>query len=198
MSQEPDPRSTRGPHPPDYKWPEYRQLEEAVEAYLDHDADDPRYDNIWRALGAILGGYQRDVFIDAFDLAEPADSACIRRLITGDGECSCSVRSWKKREREKIGDLDEPPHSPPHSDHATLWLDENGNPAMYGMHLYMGNVEQVTPSKTADPDQRQRNGWFDIVNWAAEWGLEVSFMPKSWYHLGTTVHVVIYPPERRR
>lgn len=31
-----------------------------------------------------------------------------------------------------------------------------------------------------------------------EWGLEVSVLSKSWYNLGNTVHVVLYPPERYR
>lgn len=31
---------------------------------------------------------------------------------------------------------------------------------------------------------------------AAEWGLEVSFLPKSGYNLGSTVQVIFYPPER--
>jgi len=66
------------------------------------------------------------------------------------------------------------------------------------MHVYPGNVEMVTPLKTADPEQQRRNGWIDICNWAAEWGLKVGFLAKSWYNLGSTVHVVFYPPERYR
>jgi hypothetical protein len=38
----------------------------------------------------------------------------------------------------------------------------------------------------------------DITRWAREWGLEVGFLAKSWYNLGSTVHVVFYPPERYR
>jgi len=31
--------------------------------------------------------YQRDQFVEAFNLDEPAETACIRRFITGDDEC---------------------------------------------------------------------------------------------------------------
>jgi hypothetical protein len=34
-----------------------------------------------------MGEYQRDQFINAFTLDEPAETACIRRLITGDNDC---------------------------------------------------------------------------------------------------------------
>ncbi|GAA3880913.1 hypothetical protein GCM10022627_37480 [Haloarcula argentinensis] len=37
-----------------------------------------------------------------------------------------------------------------------------------------------------------------VFEFASEWGLEVSVLPKSWYNLGSTVHVVFYPPERFR
>lgn len=190
---------TPGPNEPVPSWEEYRQLREAVHSYLDHEPDDPTWDDIWRVFGAILGEYQRDAFTQAFALSEPADDNCIRRLITGEDECSChETRGWEDRELETIGARDDPPHKPPHSDHATLWLDGDGEPAVFGAHLYPGNVERVTPSKTADHDQNQRNGWFDIFEFARQWGLEVSILPKSWYSLGTTVHVIFYPPERYR
>lgn len=180
-------------------WDEYRQLREAVHDYLDHEPDDPKWNNIWQALAAILSAHQRDAFVNAFELTEPAERACVRRLITGSEKCPClDTRDWKERELEQIGARDEPPHKPPHSDHATLWLDENGDPAVYSIHVYLGNVEMMVPSKTADPDQQRRNGWFDIYEWAAEWGLEVSILSKSWYNLGSTIQVVFYPPERYR
>jgi len=99
-----DDRPTPGPNELVPTWPEYRQLREAVHAYLDHDPDDPKWADIWRALGAILGEYQRDAFVQAFDVFE----------------------------------------------------------------------------------------------FASEWGLEVSVLPKSWYNIGSTVHIVFYPPERYR
>lgn len=145
-----------------------------------------------------MGGWQQDTVISALDLSEPTERPCIRRLITGE-ECNChETRGWKERELEQIGTSDEPPHAPPYRDHATLWLNEDGEPALYGMHVYPGNVEVVTPSKTADSDQQRRNGWMGITRWAREWGLEVGFLSKSWYNIGSTVYVVFYPPERYR
>lgn len=35
--------------------------------------------------------------------------------------------------------------------HATFWLEETGEPGLYGMHVYPGDIESITPSKTADP-----------------------------------------------
>jgi hypothetical protein len=54
-------------------------------------------------------------------------------------------------------------------------------------------------SKTAalDPEQRQRNGWFDIVQCAEHWGLEIAVMPVSWHNAFVTVNIVFYPPERQ-
>ena len=66
--------------------------------------------------------------------------------MTGEDSCTCQQkRDWKQRELETIGARDDPPHAPPYRDHATLWLDESGDPAVYGMHVYPGNVEMVTP-----------------------------------------------------
>lgn len=175
---------TTGPNEPVPAWPEYRQLREAVHDYLDHDPDDPAWDDIWRALGAIMGEFQRDAFVKAFDLDEPAEQACIRRLITGDDECP---HSPLEADEDPTG----PPHSPPADDHATLWLDD-GEPALYSMHVYPGNIERL------DSEEPPHNLWFDVFEFAAEWGLEVSILPKSWYSLGTAVHIVFYPPERYR
>lgn len=60
------------------------------------------------------------------------------------------------------------------------------------MHVY--NPELQVVSKTAS-DQQQRNGWFDIVAFAREWGLEIGVTPYSWYNLFSTVNVVFYAPE---
>ncbi|GAA3880883.1 hypothetical protein [Haloarcula argentinensis] len=72
---------TPGPNDPVPAWDEYRQLCEAVHDYLDHEPDDPAWADIWTALGPILGEFQRDAFVQAFELDEPAETACIRRLI---------------------------------------------------------------------------------------------------------------------
>jgi len=159
----------------------------------------PRQDDLWRVLGNLLAADLHDRFQNRAGVDKPAATACIRRLITGEDSCRCSdTRSWVDREQEQIGACDEPPHQPPHSDHATLWLDDDGEPAVYSIHIYPGNVLNYTPSKTADPDQQQRNGWFDIVTWAEHWGLEVDVAPVSWYNPFRTVNILFYPPERYR
>ena len=89
-------------------------------------------------------------------------------------------------------DPDGPPHSPPADDHATLWLDDDGEPVLYGTHVYPANIERL------DAPEPPRNQWFNPFEFAAEWGLEVSVLPKSWCNLGSTVHVVFYAPERYR
>jgi len=171
-----------GPNPPVPSWPEYEQLADAVDAYLDHEPEDPAWSDIWRALGAMMGEYQREAFRNAFGLSGPAEAACIGRLITGE-ECP----------HDPLMDSPaRPPHSPPADDHSTLWLDEDGEPALYGMHVYPGNIEAL------DAQEPPFNQWFDLFEFAREWGLEVSILPKSWYALGSTVHVVFYPPERFR
>ena len=193
MTDERDDRPRPGPNKPVPACDEYEQLEQAVNNYLNHEPDDPSWNDIWRALAAIMGEYQRDAFVDAFDLAQPAETPCVRRLITGEEECTChEKRGWEQRELETIGARDDPPHAPPYRDHAMLWLDESGDPAVYGMHVYPGNVERL------ESEEPPHNLWFDLFEFTAEWGLEVSIRPKSWHNLGTTVHVVFYPPERYR
>ncbi len=109
----------------------------------------------------------------------------------GEDECSCD-RSWIDRELETVGKDEKPPHQPPHSDHASLWLDEDGEPAIFSIHVYHPEIQSV--SKTADPEQSQRNGWFDIVECAKHWGLKIAVMPISWYNAFSTVTIVFYPP----
>lgn len=60
------------------------------------------------------------------------------------------------------------------------------------MHVSPGNIERL------DTEEPPHNLWFDLFEFTAEWGLEVSILAKSWYNLGSTVHVVFYPPERYR
>jgi hypothetical protein len=175
---------------------EYHALNDAIEAFEGSD-DLPPQDDLWRVLGNLLAVDLRDRFQNRASVDKPAETACIRRLITGEDNCPCSdTRSWVDREQEQIGARDEPPHQPPHADHTTLWLDEDSEPAVYSMHIYLGNILNYTPSKTADPDQQQRNGWFDIINWAEHWGLEVDVAPISWYNPFCTVDVLFFPPER--
>jgi hypothetical protein len=180
-----DDRPTPGPNEPVPSWEEYRQLRDAVHNYLDHEPDDPKWEDIWRALAAIMGEYQRDAFITAFNLDESAETACIRRLITGEDECPHSPF-------EDDDDPTGPPHTPPANDHATLWLDDDGDPALYSMHVYPGNIEFL------DSPEPPRNQWFNVFKFAEQWGLEISILPTSWYNLGSTVHVIFYPPERYR
>ena len=187
-----DSESTRslpepGPTAPASSWATYDRLEAALEAYLDADPSDPKWRDIWRGLAAMLGKYQRDAFLEAFELTAPAETACIHRLITGAEACPHRADSTAAS-----GPPEGPPHSPPGDDHATLWLDADDEPALYGLHVYPGNIERLD---AVDPPY---NRWFDLFDFAAEWGLEVSVLPKSWYNLGSTVHVVFYPPERYR
>lgn len=42
---------TPGPSRPTRRWNEYDQLEQAVNDYLDHEPEDPVWNDIWRALG---------------------------------------------------------------------------------------------------------------------------------------------------
>jgi hypothetical protein len=177
-------RPTPGPNAPVPSWREFNELREAIHQYLDHPPEDPKFADIWRALGAIMGEYQRDAFVDAHDLDGPAETACIARLIDRYEECPHNVVGEDE-------DPNAPPHAPPAADHATLWLDD-GEPAVYGMHVYPGNIERL------DSDEPPHNQWFDVFGFAQRYGLEVSIHPKSWYNLGRTVHVVFYPPERYR
>lgn len=175
---------TPGPNEPVPSWEEYNQLRDAIHDYLDHDPDNPAWADIWRAVGAIMGEYQRDAFVKAFDVDEPAKQASIRPLITGEDD-------WSHSPFEADSDPSNPPHKPPASDHATLWLDD-GDPAVYSMHVYPGNIERL------DAEELPYNLWFDLFDFARKWGLEISILPKSWYNLGSTVHVVFYAPERYR
>ncbi|ELZ21079.1 hypothetical protein C475_19013 [Halosimplex carlsbadense 2-9-1] len=87
------------------------------------------------ALADAVEDYLREKFKSYYGVEKEAPTPCIRRVITSDPECSYpSTRSWVDRERETVGDRDEPPHAPPHRDHAPLWPDE-GEPVLYSMHI---------------------------------------------------------------
>jgi hypothetical protein len=173
-----------GPNEPVPAWPEYEQLRDAVEAYLAHDAPDPSYKHVTQAFAAILGEHYREKFRRAHGLSEPAETACIGRLIDRREKCPHNVVA-------QDDDPNAPPHSPPGDDHSTLWLDEDGNPALYGMHVYQGNIEMRASDDPPD-------SWFSVFEFARHYGLGVSVLPYSWYNFGRTVHVIFSPPERYR
>ena len=170
-----------GPNEPVPTWDEYDALRDAVEAYLEHDPPDPSFRHLSHALGAILGDHYRQKFMQAHGLERPADTACIARLIDGRDECPHNVVA-------EDDDPNAPPHAPPGDDHSTLWLDEDDDPAVYGMHVYQGNIEM----RATDPP----DSWFSIFEFARHYGLELSILPYSWYSFGRTIHVILYPPER--
>lgn len=174
--------------------PAYRAFVSTVQEYADDDQEPG--EDVRRAIADALEDELRERFKDYWTVDGTADTACLRRLITGEDECSCD-RSWVNRELETVGEGDDPPHKPPHADHSTLWLDENDSPVVFSMHV--SHPEQQLVSKTAEPDpeQRQRNGWFDFVELAEHWGLEIAVMPTSWYNAFSTINIVFYPPERR-
>ncbi len=183
MTETPEPNlPTPGTNRPTIPSDEYRHLKQAVDDYLESDNTERP---IRHALGAILGERKRDRFLKAHDLDQPADTACIRRLITGEENCPHNAL-------EADPDPKGPSHSPPADDHSTLWLDEDGEPALYGMHVYPGNIERL------DSDEPPHNKWFDVFEFAERWGLEVSINPSSWYNFGGCVHVFFYPPERHQ
>lgn len=112
-----------------------------------------------------MGEYQHDAFVQAHGLDRPAETACIARLIDGRDECP----------HNPVGEDDyptAPPYSPPASDHATLWLDD-GEPALYRMHVYPGNIERLDAAETP------YNQWFDLCEFASRYGLELLVHGKS-------------------
>ena len=153
----------------------YDKLKQAVAAYRDATERDMR---IERALAAILAEDRRDRFVNGHGLSEPAETACISRLI-GSKECPHNVI-------EPDDDPHAPPHKPPVSDHATLWLDEDGDPALYSMHIYHTDLEH-------DTGEGPNNRWFDLVDFARHHGLEIG-VRNSWYNPACQ-QIVFYPPE---
>jgi hypothetical protein len=132
-----------------------------------------------------MGEHQRGVFVTAHDLDRPAKRACIAHLIDGREDCP----------HNPVGEDDNPhapPHKPPAAEHSTLWLDDDGSPALYGMQVYPGSIERL------DAEEPPYNQWFDLCEFASTYGLELSVHGTSWYNLGSTVHIVLYPAERYR
>lgn len=169
--------------------PAYRAFVETVREYA-ADEQEPG-ENVHRALADALSDELRDRFKTHWAVATTAETACLRRLITGADECTCN-RSWINRERETVGNGEKPPHA----DHASLWLDADGDPAVFSMHVHHPGQQRISKTAAPDPEQRQRNGWFDIVQCAERWGLEIAVMPVSWYNAFSTVNIVFSPPER--
>lgn len=177
---------------------EYSEFTATVDEYADGDHEPG--EDVYRAVADALADHLRDRFRRAWGVDEQAETACLRRVITGEDSCTCNeTRSWQDRERETVGGRDDPPHAAPHADHPELWL-ANGDPVLYAIHP--SGLETTVVSQTATPDEaaQQRNGWFDIVEVAEEWGLEFSVMPVSHYHAFSRVCIVLYSPEwaRRR
>ncbi|ESS10467.1 MAG: hypothetical protein A07HR60_02482 [uncultured archaeon A07HR60] len=154
-------------------WAEYQQLRQAVTDYMDHDPADPEWADIWRALAAIMSAHQRERFVQTFDLENPADKACIGRLIADADSCPHTSDTQDQ----------ELPHSPPCAENATLWVDDTG-PAVYSIHVIpdsMGRLQSGTPAQ---------DSWHSIHEFATEWGLRESILPTSWYDVGSAVQVV--------
>jgi hypothetical protein len=162
-------------------WQEYDTLVEAIEQYLlsEPPGDLDRWP-INRVLAETLWDYRRERCVESHDLAEPAETGCIAPLIGEHEECPHNVV-------DSDDDLHAPPHKPPASDHGTLWLDEEGRPAVYSMHVYQGDLEHPIGEKHG-------NRWFDIVEFARHFGLEIGVRSPSWYNPSSTIHMVFYEP----
>ena len=168
---------TAGFHPPVGPREEYRDLEQAIISYRDAADRDATVD---RAIAAIRWANRRDRFVESHNLSGPAETACLARLIGGHDECP-----------HELFDDDDDPHAPAHSppvdDHATLWLDEDGDPALYSMHIYQGDLEHDFGD---GPDNR----WFDLVDFSRHHGLQIG-VRDSWYNPRSCQQIVFYPPE---
>jgi|APHM01.1.fsa_nt_gi hypothetical protein len=170
---------TAGFRPPVGPYEQYNQLKQAVTEYIEQS---DREVGIERALAAIQWKQRRDQFVDGHHISGPADKACIARLIGGYDECP---------HNHVTGEHDDPaapPHSPPASDHPTLWLGEDGDPALYSMHVYQMDLEHDVED---GPDNRR----FQLVDFARHFGLEIG-VRDSWYNPGSCQQIVYYPPER--
>ena len=69
---------TAGFNPPVGTYDSYADLEQAVNEYRDAADRDMQ---IERAMAAILAEDRRDRFVESHNLSEPAETACIARLI---------------------------------------------------------------------------------------------------------------------
>lgn len=175
---------------------EYSQFVQAVKDYAESEHEPG--EDVYRALADALSENLREGFKNYWGVEVEADGPpCLRRVVTGADSCECNT-SWKNRELEAIGESDEPPHSAPHSDHAELWLSEEGEAVLYSMHISAPEHEVVSKTAAPDEEDRHRNGWFDIIDFASSWGLEVGVTPWSHYHAFSRVNVVLYSPEWAR
>jgi hypothetical protein len=64
------------------------------------------------------------------------------------------------------------------------------------MHVHHP-AQQWVSQTAADPEQRQRNGWVDIVRWAEHWGVEIAVKPVSGDNAFSTINIVFSPPDRQ-
>lgn len=134
-------------------------------------ADEQGGNNAIRAVADGLEDLLREQFKASYGVDKTTDGGrCIGRLISDGGRCTHNTPS-------KWSSSGDPPHSPPHADHADLWLAD-GEPAAYTMHLYDFEGDQMR----------------DVVEFADEWGLSVRSEPWSWYFPNQTVHVVFFNP----
>ena len=168
---------TTGFNPPVGRYDSYADLEQAVAEYRDAADQDMQVE---RALAAILAEDRRDRFVNSHDLSEPAETACVARLI-GSNECPHNVLN-------QDDDPHAPPHEPPVADHATLWLDGDGEPAVYSMHVYVADLKHNTGDGPS-------NRWFDLVDFASDYGLEIA-VRDSWYNPGSCQQILFYSPTR--
>lgn len=148
---------------------EYQELAARIEEFAEENSTDDAV----RAVADGLEDALREEFKQSYDVDGTTDGTdCIGRLIAGWSTCK---HGWNE---PKNPSPDHPPCKPPHADHADLWLHD-GEPAVYTMHLYDLHRDEVR----------------DIVDFADEYGLEVSINPSSWYFPSRTTHVVFYRPE---
>jgi hypothetical protein len=73
----------------------YQAFVETIRAYAD-DEQEPG-ETVWRAIADALADELRERFKTYWAVETTAETACLRRLITGADDCSCD-RSWTDRE----------------------------------------------------------------------------------------------------
>ncbi|WP_330633637.1 hypothetical protein [Halocatena halophila] len=77
--------------------PAYREFVETVREFAARDQEPG--ENVRRAIAEGLEDHLRERFKNAWKVDERADTACFRRLVTGEDECNCD-RSWIDRNEE--------------------------------------------------------------------------------------------------
>lgn len=151
--------------------PAYSAFVKTIQEYATTDHDAPRED-VLTAVADALEDHLRNQFKQKYEVDETADTACIGRLIAGGDACHHTGLVMTGAETAQ------PPHQPPHADHADLWL-RDGTPEVFSMHLYDLNRDELQ----------------DLLEFADRQGLDLDIDPSSWYHVGQAIHVVFYPLE---